>query len=195
VPLQAVYEELEQLSWEVKMAQSEAGIDFPVHLSREIGGLVETWVNGMSWRDICKETSLDQGDLCRILRRTVEILRQIPEAYGVPPNIVQTAYKAASKMDRFPVAELDSIGNTEGGDKKTDTAGVGFGNVGDNSVEFSELQDFLFPELDDEPDDDSNAENRVTDDDDFQFDFDDILDLTSVTGDDSTIVDTDSGSD
>jgi superfamily II RNA helicase len=38
---------------------------------------VESWVNGASWRELCRDTSLDQGDVCRMLRRTVEVLRQV----------------------------------------------------------------------------------------------------------------------
>jgi superfamily II RNA helicase len=72
-----VYEELEQASWDLKTAQTECSVEFPVHLSREAGGMVEQWVNGVSWRELCRDTSLDQGDLCRMLRRTVEVLRQV----------------------------------------------------------------------------------------------------------------------
>ena len=35
-----MYEELEQVAWDLKAAQMEAGVDFPVHLSREAGGMV-----------------------------------------------------------------------------------------------------------------------------------------------------------
>ena len=38
--LKAVYTELEQVAWDLKVAQTEAGVDFPVHLSREAGGMV-----------------------------------------------------------------------------------------------------------------------------------------------------------
>ena len=34
-------------------------------------------MNGASWRELCRDTSLDQGDVCRMLRRTVEVLRQV----------------------------------------------------------------------------------------------------------------------
>lgn len=37
---------------------------------------------------------------------TVEVLRQIPYAYGIPPKIAELAYEAADKMDRFPVADF-----------------------------------------------------------------------------------------
>ena len=36
----------------------------------------------------------------------MEVLRQIPYAYGVPPRIAELAYEAAEKMDRFPVADF-----------------------------------------------------------------------------------------
>ena len=38
---------------------------------------------------------------------------QIPNAYGVPLAVANTAYEAASKMDRFPVADADSAPPTD----------------------------------------------------------------------------------
>lgn len=37
----------------------------------------------------------------------MEILRQIGQAIGVPYHVSDVALRAANKMDRFPVAELD----------------------------------------------------------------------------------------
>jgi len=47
------------------------------------------------------------GDVCRILRRTVEVLRQVGQAVGLSYQVAEMALKAADRMDRFPVAELD----------------------------------------------------------------------------------------
>lgn len=41
-------------------------------------GLVEGWASGCDWSELVASTSLDQGDLCRIIRRSMEMLRQIP---------------------------------------------------------------------------------------------------------------------
>jgi len=197
--VQYVFNALEPLSWDLKLAQTEAGIDFPVHLSREAGGLVESWINGTSWRDLCKETSLDQGDLCRMLRRTVEVLRQIPQASCIPENIVQLAYDAAKGMDRFPVADLDSEQVTR------PSAGVGFGAMGDNAASDAEQLDldFLFSDdnvdIDDinEGGDDDDIISKVAvgkrrreinlDDDDIFGDIDDLEKSTTLDG--STILD------
>jgi len=133
--VQEIYEELEKMVWDLKVAQSDVGIEFPVALCREVGGLAESWVNGISWRELCRDTSLDQGDICRTLRRTVEILRQIPMASGIDPSLAQTALRAANRMDRFPVAEMDA----QTGESK-DTSGIGFG-VGSISVLSSDIVD------------------------------------------------------
>lgn len=122
-----IYAELEILSWDVRDAQIEQGIEFPIHLCTEMGGLVESWVNGLSWRELCKDTNMDQGDLCRTFRRTVELLKQIPLAYGVSTELSAAAAEAVKRMNRFPVADaetdpLDPVLQTRVG------AGVGFGN-------------------------------------------------------------------
>lgn len=52
---QAAYTDLEQVAWDLKTAQMEAGVDFPVHLSREAGGLVRS------------DTGLLRGDSAEIL--------------------------------------------------------------------------------------------------------------------------------
>lgn len=53
-------------------------VDQPVRLDGKLCGLVEGWANGCDWTELVASTSLDQGDLCRILRRAMEMLRQIP---------------------------------------------------------------------------------------------------------------------
>ena len=58
--VQAVYAELSELSWEVKEAQVEYGVEFPTHLCTEMGGLVESWVGGLTWRELCRDTNMDQ---------------------------------------------------------------------------------------------------------------------------------------
>ena len=117
--------------FDLKMVQAEHGVEYPINLSGEAAGLVETWAEGsVSWRDLCTDTSLDQGDVCRILRRTVEALRQLPQALGVSAELADKAVAAANAMDRFPVA--DEVGPTEkdGTDAALDadsSGGAGFG--------------------------------------------------------------------
>jgi len=59
--VQEVYDELDKLSWELRVVQGDASLEFPINMCREVGGLTESWVNGVSWRELCKDTSMDQG--------------------------------------------------------------------------------------------------------------------------------------
>lgn len=69
-------------------------------------GLVEQWALGVSWTDLCSNTSLDEGDVVRILRRTVDILSQIPHVPAVPNSLRSNAIRAIQLLDRFPVNEV-----------------------------------------------------------------------------------------
>ena len=125
--------ELEPMQLDLKMIQTDNGIEYPINLSGEAAGMVESWAEGsLSWRDLCKDTSLDQGDVCRILRRTVEALRQLPNAMGVPEGLAEKAIIAANGMDRFPVAdEVEPMAEAdvapENNDNNNASSGQGFG--------------------------------------------------------------------
>lgn len=56
-----VYDELDKLSWDLRIMQGDASLEFPINMCREVGGLTESWVNGASWRELCRDTSMDQG--------------------------------------------------------------------------------------------------------------------------------------
>ncbi|WP_448560603.1 DEAD/DEAH box helicase [Trichothermofontia sp.] len=58
-----------------------------------------------SWAEFCAQTSLDEGDIVRILRRTLDFLSQIPHVPNVPEALRIRAYQAMQQMDRFPVSE------------------------------------------------------------------------------------------
>jgi hypothetical protein len=40
-------------------------------------GLVEAWAGGASWQDVMADTSLDDGDMARLLARTADMLKQV----------------------------------------------------------------------------------------------------------------------
>lgn len=125
----ALLADLEPMMFDLKMVQAEHGVEYPINLAGEAAGLTETWAEGsISWRDLCQDTSLDQGDVCRILRRTVEALRQLPQALGVSAELADKAVAAANAMDRFPVADLvDPSEQKDGSAAVQDNSGAGFG--------------------------------------------------------------------
>ncbi len=81
-------------------------VGLPVWLEYEVIGLVEQWALGTKWLDICANTSLDEGDVVRILRRTVDFLSQIPHVPRISDSLRRNAYRAIQLLDRFPVNEV-----------------------------------------------------------------------------------------
>ncbi|NJR50337.1 MAG: RNA helicase [Leptolyngbyaceae cyanobacterium CSU_1_3] len=80
-------------------------VTLPVWLEGELIGLVEQWALGTEWVELCANTSLDEGDVVRLLRRTLDFLSQIPHIPHAPRQIQTNALRAIGLIDRFPVNE------------------------------------------------------------------------------------------
>ncbi len=80
-------------------------VDLPIWLEYDFIALVEQWALGVAWVDLCDSTSLDEGDIVRILRRTLDFLAQIPYVPHLPAELHQNARRAIQLIDRFPVNE------------------------------------------------------------------------------------------
>ncbi len=78
----------------------------PVWMELELVGLVEQWALGVEWPVLCSQTNLDEGDVVRLLRRTLDFLSQIPHVPRVSSELKQNAYRAIQLLDRFPVNEV-----------------------------------------------------------------------------------------
>ncbi len=78
----------------------------PVWLEPRMAGVVEQWAAGLSWEAITGLTNLDEGDLVRLLRRTVDFISQIPHIPHLTPGLYRTAREALALLDRFPISEV-----------------------------------------------------------------------------------------
>ena len=93
----------------VLKVQYRHGVALPVGLeTRFIGliSLVEQWALGVEWKALCEKTTLDEGDVVRILRRTLDLLSQIPHVPNLPEMLRRNAQRAMQLIDRFPVNEV-----------------------------------------------------------------------------------------
>ncbi|MEG4027645.1 MULTISPECIES: DEAD/DEAH box helicase [unclassified Microcoleus] len=77
----------------------------PIWLERDLVTLVEQWALGVEWLELISHTSLDEGDVVRILRRTLDFLSQIPHVPHVSDSLRRNACRAMQLIDRFPVNE------------------------------------------------------------------------------------------
>ncbi|MGL5196638.1 MAG: helicase-related protein, partial [Chroococcales cyanobacterium] len=49
-------------------------VTLPIWLERQLIAIVEEWALGVEWTELCANTSLDEGDIVRMLRRTLDFL-------------------------------------------------------------------------------------------------------------------------
>lgn len=104
--LSAALEEIEPAMGDLQYLQSSAGIDVPISLSFEVAALVESWACGTSWDEIRHDTTLDEGDIARLFRRTAELLAQIPRVPHLPEILKANAKKANDVVNRPPISDL-----------------------------------------------------------------------------------------
>jgi superfamily II RNA helicase len=80
-------------------------VALPVWMDYELVGIVEHWALELSWTELCSNTSLDEGDIVRMLRRTVDLLSQIPYVPHASDALQANARRAIQLIDRFPINE------------------------------------------------------------------------------------------
>ena len=66
--------------------------------------LIELWVDGAEWDTVTGTiTDIGEGDIVRVFKRTVDVLRQLTVIDNVPETLVFTAREAIEKILRAPV--------------------------------------------------------------------------------------------
>jgi len=106
-PVMDALSELRGLRRELFQVQRRHQVAIPLWLEPDLIGLVQQWVEGIDWNDLCEATNLDEGDLVRILRRTRDFLSQIPHVPHLTSSLRESARLAVEEMERFPVQEFD----------------------------------------------------------------------------------------
>ncbi|XP_051192754.1 DExH-box ATP-dependent RNA helicase DExH15 chloroplastic [Lolium perenne] len=86
--------------------QEKHGVKIPCDIDTQFAGMVEAWASGLTWREIMMDSAMDDGDLARLLRRTMDLLAQIPKLPDIDPVLQKNAQIACSVMDRVPLSEL-----------------------------------------------------------------------------------------
>nr|GMC88082.1 DExH-box ATP-dependent RNA helicase DExH15 chloroplastic isoform X1 [Ipomoea batatas] len=86
--------------------QEKHGVRIPCCLDSQFSGMVEAWASGLTWKEIMMDCAMDEGDLARLLRRSIDILAQVPKLPDIDPLLQSNARSASSVMDRPPISEL-----------------------------------------------------------------------------------------
>jgi len=94
---------------ELLIAQESSQVVIPVWWEPELMGLVDAWARGESWTVLISNTSLDEGDVVRIMRRTVDLLSQVPYCEAVSDQLRKNSRLALKAINRFPVCEAEDL--------------------------------------------------------------------------------------
>jgi superfamily II RNA helicase len=94
---------LRQIRPHLFQVQHRNGVTFPIWREYELIGLAEQWALGIEWNELCENTNLAEGDIVRMLRRTIDVLWQIPQIPNISGTLLDNARDAISGMKRFPI--------------------------------------------------------------------------------------------
>ncbi|XP_021908573.1 DExH-box ATP-dependent RNA helicase DExH15 chloroplastic [Carica papaya] len=97
---------LEEQRSSLLLLQEKHRVEIPCCLDSQFSGMVEAWASGLNWREMMMDCAMDEGDLARLLRRTIDLLAQIPKLPDIDPQLQHNATLAANVMDRPPISEL-----------------------------------------------------------------------------------------
>jgi len=100
---------LSTVMWQVrKLAESIAPHEDPPLLRADVAALTERWVAdpNLTWLGLCRTTTMAEGDIYRLLARTLEYLSQIYTLRATHPGLADTANKAIKALRRGVLEEL-----------------------------------------------------------------------------------------
>jgi superfamily II RNA helicase len=94
---------LREIRTRLFQVQRRHGVGLPVWREYELVGLCEQWALGIDWNNLCESVNLAEGDIVRMLRRTVDVLSQIPQIPNISSTLSNNAREACLMMKRFPI--------------------------------------------------------------------------------------------
>ncbi len=100
---------LSTVMWQVRrLAESLAPHEDPPLLRADVAALTERWVGdpNLTWLGLCRTTTMAEGDIYRLLARTLEYLSQIHTLKATHPGLADTAGKAIASLRRGVLEEL-----------------------------------------------------------------------------------------
>lgn len=83
--------------------QKENEIDTPLYINSYYSALIEMWVNGAEWETITSQVEMGEGDIVRVFKRTVDVLRQFCTISNIPEALAFTAREAINGILREPI--------------------------------------------------------------------------------------------
>ncbi len=102
-PTRKALNQLKNVRKKIAIVQRDYDIDTEMYINSYYSPLIEMWVEGLSWEELTCMTQSSEGDVVRVFKRTIDILRQIANAQYINPQLNETAKDAIKAILREPI--------------------------------------------------------------------------------------------
>lgn len=86
--------------------QQKYDVSTQILLYSHYSPLLELWVNGSNWDELIKGIDIGEGDVVRIFKRTIDLLRQLTAIPNVPKHVAENAGIAMDCINRDPISDM-----------------------------------------------------------------------------------------
>lgn len=94
---------IKEIRKKIAILQRDYDINTEMYINSYYSPLMEQWIQETPWEDIAKQVDSSEGDIVRIFKRTVDVLRQLTILPSVSEDVQQKAKDAIKLILREPV--------------------------------------------------------------------------------------------
>ena len=94
---------IKEIRKRIAVLQREHDIDTEMYINSFYSPLIEQWIQDTPWEDIAKQVDSSEGDIVRIFKRTVDVLRQLTILPNISEELKQNARDAINGILKDPV--------------------------------------------------------------------------------------------
>ena len=94
---------IKEIRKKIAIIQRNHDINTDMYINSYYSPLMEQWVMGTPWEDIAKQAESSEGDIVRIFKRTVDLLRQFTILPNLSEGLKQNAKEAMTSILKEPV--------------------------------------------------------------------------------------------
>lgn len=98
--------DIHNVARQLKKIQKQYNVDAPVNVNPFYSPIIEHWVNGADWDEMVNSLEIAEGDIIRIFKRTIDVLRQLTIIPNVSEKLVKTAGLTIDCINREPVVDI-----------------------------------------------------------------------------------------
>lgn len=102
-PARRAVGEVQKVAEAVLRWQKRFEVEVPAMVNPVFSGLAEAWAEGASWEEVRDRAGMDEGDVVRALRRTLDMARQWSRAPGLPPVLGERCREVDERIGRDQV--------------------------------------------------------------------------------------------